>query len=67
MIKLLKLCLLCNRDFKPICVIELDDSTHLSQRAQKNDNFKNELFKTLGLKLVRIKVVKQKNLQLQIE
>lgn len=48
--------LICNSDLKPLCGIELDDNTHLNQKASKNDNFKNELFKTIGLKLVRIKV-----------
>ncbi len=48
--------LLCSRSFKPIFVIELDDKSHNNVRSQKNDNFKNELYQTIGIKLIRIKV-----------
>jgi hypothetical protein len=36
--------------------IELDGNSHTSERAQKNDDFKNRLYLTLGLELVRVKV-----------
>lgn len=36
--------------------IELDDSTHDSKKRKERDEFINELFKTLEMKLLRIKV-----------
>lgn len=37
----------------PILAIELDDKSHNTDKAQKNDNFKNEFCKTIGLDLIR--------------
>ena len=47
--------LICDREMKPLCGIELDDSSHNSWKAQKNDTFKNELYSAIGLKLYRVK------------
>jgi very-short-patch-repair endonuclease len=46
--------LLCNQHSRPVLVIELDDSSHNTAKAQKTDRFKDELFKTVGLRCVRI-------------
>ena len=42
--------------YKIICCIELDDYSHNTKKAQKADNFKNELFEKVGIPLHRIKV-----------
>jgi len=36
--------------------IELDGNSHNSERAQKSDDFKNRLYSSIGLELVRVKV-----------
>lgn len=36
--------------------IELDDTTHNKKSRIERDNFINELFETIGIKLIRIKV-----------
>jgi very-short-patch-repair endonuclease len=41
--------------FTPQIVIELDDSSHLLPKAEKNDLFKNKVLERVGIKLVRIK------------
>lgn len=46
--------LICDRYLNPLCGIELDDSSHNSWKAQKADNFKNELYSAIGLKLYRV-------------
>lgn len=46
--------LICDREMKPLCGIELDDSSHNSWKAQKTDKFKNELYNAIGLKLYRV-------------
>lgn len=45
----------CNPDnLYPLACLELDDNTHKSLKAQEKDNFKNEVFKSAGIKLYRI-------------
>lgn len=41
---------------KIVCGIEIDGKSHNSPKAQKNDVFKDTLFKTIGLPLHRIRV-----------
>lgn len=43
-------------NYKIICCIELDDYSHNTRKAQKADNFKNELFEKVKIPLHRIKV-----------
>lgn len=45
-----------NKNCKIVACIELDDKTHNTSRAQKTDNFKNELFNKVNIPLHRIKV-----------
>ncbi|MDO8523482.1 MAG: DUF2726 domain-containing protein [bacterium] len=45
---------LCDHEnIKPLLAIELDDSSHLSEKAQKTDDFKNRALKDAGLPLLR--------------
>ena len=49
--------LLCDKsNCKIRLAIELDDYSHNTNKALKNDNFKNEIFKQTNLPLIRIKV-----------
>ncbi len=48
--------LLCDYDMNIVLMVELDDSSHNSERAKKNDEFKNRLF---GGRLVRIRSLKE--------
>lgn len=48
--------LICDSNLHIICGIELDDKSHESDEAKKIDNFKDELFRTIGIPLHRIKV-----------
>ena len=45
-----------NKNCKIVACIELDDKSHNTQKAQKADNFKNELFNKVNIPLHRIKV-----------
>ncbi|MCI8352640.1 MAG: DUF2726 domain-containing protein [Clostridia bacterium] len=45
-----------NVNCKIVCCIELDDYTHNYKRRIERDNFVNELFSYIGIKLHRIKV-----------
>lgn len=48
--------LVCNpENLYPLAAIELDDNTHQSLKAQEKDKFKDEVFKSTGIKLYRIK------------
>jgi len=45
---------LCHpRTFKPMIAIELDDSTHDRMHRRKRDGFLDEVFRVVGMKLVR--------------
>lgn len=48
--------LLCDYDMNIVLMVELDDSSHETERAKKNDEFKNRLF---GERLVRIRSLKE--------
>lgn len=48
--------LLCNAKLQIIGAIELDDNSHNQSKAQKTDQFKDNVFKTIALPLFRIKV-----------
>ncbi len=45
-----------NKNCKIVACIELDDKSHNTQKAQKADDFKNELFNKVNIPLYRIKV-----------
>lgn len=47
--------LICDKNLKPIMAIELDDSSHELEKARKNDEFKDALYKHLGFPLIRVK------------
>lgn len=56
--------LLCDKSNCRIrLAIELDDYTHNKQKAIKNDNFKNEIFKQTNLPLIRVKVSNTYNIE----
>lgn len=48
--------LVCDDSLHIKAAIELDDKSHSSEKAQAADLFKNELFKSLDLPLIRIQV-----------
>lgn len=49
--------LICSRAMKPLFVIELDDKSHqTSSNTINNDKFKDTLYNSIGLKIIRIKV-----------
>lgn len=49
--------LLCDtKNFKPTIAVELDDSTHDTDKSKKKDKFKDDLFEHAGLPLLRQKV-----------
>lgn len=48
--------LICDNDLHIICGIELDDKSHEEKEAKRIDEFKNELFETIGIRLYRIRV-----------
>ena len=47
--------MLINTNSETIAAIELDDPSHDTAAAAKTDLFKDELFKTIGVPLIRIK------------
>lgn len=47
--------LICDENLKIMAAIELDDYSHNNQKAQKTDEFKNNLFSKIGIPLLRIK------------
>lgn len=55
--------LVSNKNCKIICCVELDDYTHNSEKAKKNDEFKNNLFNAVNIPLYRVKVNSNYNLQ----
>ena len=48
--------LLCDNDLNILVAIELDDYSHNTNKAAKIDNFKNNFFRTINIRLERIKV-----------
>lgn len=44
-----------NSEMKVLFCIELDDSSHNSKKARENDEFKDLLLKSVGIKLYRIR------------
>lgn len=50
--------LICDDNLRPLIAIELDDSSHELEKARKNDEFKNELYKHINLPLVRVKAAR---------
>lgn len=52
--------LICNpENLYPLAAIELDDNTHQSIKAQNRDKFKDEVFKSAGIKLYRVKSISE--------
>ncbi len=49
---------ICNNDLKIKAAIELDDYSHNNKNAKQTDEFKDKLFEKIGVKLYRIKVKK---------
>jgi hypothetical protein len=46
---------LCDtKTMRPLCAIELDDNSHSRRDRAERDHFVNEVFKTVGLPLLRI-------------
>lgn len=48
--------ILCDSHLRVLAGLELDDKSHQSLKAQKADNFKDEVFNSLDIPLYRIKV-----------
>lgn len=48
--------MICDNKLHMLCGIELDDNTHNNEKAQKTDNFKDEVFKVIQMPLYRVKV-----------
>ena len=48
--------IICDSHLRVLAGLELDDRSHLSQKAQQADIFKNEVFNSLDIPLFRIKV-----------
>ena len=47
---------LCRPDtIQPVLIIELDDSSHDSQKAKRADEFKDKAFEAAGMKVLRFK------------
>ena len=46
----------CDSELKPLCIIELDDKSHNTKKAQKIDKFKDDLCKSVNLRMLRIPV-----------
>lgn len=55
--------LICDKNLRPIMAIELDDRSHELEKAKKNDQFKDELYKHLNFPLKRVKVKQYYNYQ----
>lgn len=47
--------IICDNDLNMLCGIELDDSSHNTEKAQEIDKFKNNTFKAIGIPLYRVK------------
>lgn len=52
-----------NKNCRIVCCIELDDYTHNYQNRTERDNFINELFDSVGIKLHRVKVSNYYNIE----
>lgn len=48
--------IICDKDLHILCGIELDDNSHNTEKAQKTDSFKDNVFKAIDIPLFRIKV-----------
>lgn len=55
--------LLCDKNLKILAAIELDDKSHNYKAAKENDEFKNKLYKTIDIKLVRVKISKSYDIE----
>lgn len=53
--------LICDENLHIKAAIELDDKSHFSEKSQTTDNFKNELFKSIDIPLIRIQVSQDYN------
>ena len=57
---------LCDKNMKVLAGIELDDKTHKTEKAKENDDFKDRVFKQIGVPLFRVSAEKG-NIEEQIE
>ena len=48
--------MLCDSNLRIIAGLELDDNSHKKNNVQEKDDFKNNVFKTVGLPLFRVKM-----------
>ena len=48
--------MLCDSNLRIIAGLELDDNSHKKSNVQEKDDFKNNVFKTVGLPLFRVKM-----------
>jgi len=46
---------LCNNNFMPVILIELDDNSHDNAKRKESDDFKNAVFRDTQLKLLRFR------------
>jgi len=58
--------MLC-RDLKPVIIIEVDDSTHDRASVKKRDEFKDKVFKHVGLPVLRVRRWQGDELEAQIK
>lgn len=59
--------LLCNRHGVPVCVIELDDSSHSRAKIKEKDGYKDAVFGEAELPVVRLKSVPTSTKEVLIE
>jgi len=45
--------LVCKKDFSIVAAIELDDSSHNSERRQETDDKKNQALRSAGIRIIR--------------
>jgi very-short-patch-repair endonuclease len=55
--------IICKKDTSPILFLELDDSTHNHNKNKQNDIKKDNIFYSVGKKIIRYKVEKAYNFE----
>lgn len=58
--------IICDSSLRVLAGVELDDSSHNSQKAKENDLFKDNVFKVIGIPLFRVKT-SNRNYQQQVD
>lgn len=59
--------LLCNQDFMPVCVIEIDDSSHRTAEAIRRDTVKDMALEKAGIPILRSKRIRAADLEKYLE